>query len=53
MKILIISGTPKTNGLTYSFVEAAEATAKAENVEYETLHLAQLELQKCKMCGDG
>ena len=53
MKILIISGTPKTNGLTYSFVEAAEKTAKEENVEYETLHLAQINLQKCKMCGDG
>ena len=53
MKILIISGTPKTNGLTYSFVEAAEETIKGENVEYETLHLSQLGLQKCKMCGDG
>ena len=53
MKILIISGTPKTNGLTYSFVEAAEKTIKSENVEYETLHLVQLDLRKCKMCGDG
>lgn len=53
MELLIISGTPKTSGLTCSFVLAAEEAARAEGVEFETIRLAALGLKKCRMCGDG
>jgi len=53
MKLLIISGTPKTDGITHSFVEKAEETAKALNVEAEVIRLAGMNLTKCKMCDDG
>ena len=53
MNLLIINATPKTDGITYSFVEAAEETAKELDVKYETLRLSGLTLEKCKMCGDG
>ena len=53
MKLLVLSGTPKTSGITYSFVTTAEMTAKEEGIECKTLHLVQLDLKKCKMCGEG
>ena len=53
MKLLIISGTPKTDGLTYSFVTAAEETAINEKIEAEVVTLSKMNLSKCKMCGDG
>ena len=52
-KILILSGTPKIEGITYSFVKTAEETAKEIGLEYETVALSQIGLQKCKMCKDG
>ena len=52
-KILIISGTPKTEGITYSFVRAAEETSKEIGLEYETIALHKENLQKCKLCKDG
>ena len=53
MKLLIVNGTPKTDGICYSFVTVAEETAKGLGVEHETIRLAGLNLAKCKMCGDG
>jgi len=53
MKLLIISGTPKKDGRTLSFVTAALETALAEGVEAEVVSLANLGLFTCKMCGDG
>jgi len=53
MKLLIVSGTPKTYGLTYSFVEKAEETAKELGIEAETIHLSGMNLMKCKMCDGG
>ena len=53
MKLLIISGTPKTDGVTYSFVETAEKMAKQLGAEAEVLRLSGLKLSKCKMCDDG
>jgi len=52
-KLLIVNATPKTDGLTYSFVEAAEESAKSLGLEAETLRLSSLNLQKCAMCYDG
>jgi len=53
MKILIINGTPKTDGLCHAFVTQAEETAKVLGLEYETLRLSSLGLRKCTMCDDG
>ncbi|MCL2399534.1 MAG: flavodoxin family protein [Defluviitaleaceae bacterium] len=53
MKILIISGTPKTDGVTYSFVKTSEETIAELGMEVETVRLAGLNLTKCKMCKDG
>jgi len=53
MKLLIISGTPKTDGITYSFVQAAKETADELGVEAEVLRLSGMDLSKCKMCDDG
>lgn len=53
MKLLIISGTPKMDGITYSFVEAAEEAAKSANANAEVIRLAGVNLNKCKMCADG
>ncbi|MCL2378959.1 MAG: NAD(P)H-dependent oxidoreductase [Defluviitaleaceae bacterium] len=52
-KILIISGTPKTEGLTYSFVQAAQEQAATLGIEAETIRLAGYGLSKCVMCDDG
>ena len=53
MKILIINGTPKMDGICYSFVQTAENTAKEIGVEFETIRLTGLGLKKCVMCDDG
>ena len=51
--LLIISGTPKTEGITYEFVKKAEKTADEIGLKFETIHLARENLKKCKMCADG
>ena len=53
MKILIINGTPKTDGVCYSFVKKSEETAAALGVSFETIRLAGMKLNKCAMCGEG
>jgi len=53
MKLLIISGTPKPDGLTYSFAENAKETADDLKIESEVVNLSKMNLQKCKMCDDG
>ena len=53
MKLLIVNGTPKTDGLCYSFVTAAEETAAELGADAETVRLSGMNLAKCKMCGDG
>jgi len=53
MKLLIISGTPKTGGITYSFVKAAEDTANELGIDAEVIRLSGMNLLKCKMCEDG
>ena len=53
MKLLIFSGTPKTEGITYSFVEAANESAEKAGAEVETITLSTMNLTKCKMCDGG
>jgi len=53
MKLLILSGTPKTDGNTYAFVEKAKETADGLGLEAEVLRFSDMNLTKCKMCDDG
>ena len=53
MKILIINGTPKKDGLCHSFVKAAEEAAVSNGAKAEIVRLADMNLAKCKMCGNG
>ncbi|MCL2604516.1 MAG: flavodoxin family protein [Defluviitaleaceae bacterium] len=52
-KLLIINATPKKDGLSYSFVQAAKEAADENGLDSEILRLAGLGLQKCMMCYDG
>ena len=53
MKLLILNGTPKTDGLCHSFVKASEEAAVSCGIKTETVQLSSLNLTKCKMCGNG
>jgi len=52
-KILIVNATPKKDGLTHSFVVAAQEAVDALGLESEELRLAGYGLHKCVMCHDG
>jgi multimeric flavodoxin WrbA len=52
-KLLIVNATPKTDGLCYSFVEAAKEAAGSLGLNPEIIRLAGLGLKKCMMCYDG
>jgi len=51
MKMLIISGTPKKDGLSHSLAHAALEAAKIQGAEAELIQLKGL--TACRMCGDG
>lgn len=51
--LLIINATPKTDGLCYSFVEAAKEAAANLMLYCEVINLAGAGLKKCVMCYDG
>ena len=56
MKLLIINGTPKRDGITYSFVEAAQEAAVNLGIESDVINLSGKNgenLEKCRMCGEG
>lgn len=53
MKVIIISGTPKSEGLCFSCINAALAGVQKAGAECEVIKLCDYELARCKMCGDG
>ena len=53
MNLLIINGTPKTDGVCYSFVTTAIETAKSLDVNAKVIDLSKINLGKCVMCDDG
>jgi multimeric flavodoxin WrbA len=53
MKIVIVSGTPKREGLCCSCVDAAITGVKRAGVDYEVVRLKDYQLARCEMCGDG
>ena len=53
MKLLIISGTPKKDGICRSLVTAAYETAAELGAETEVIELGDNKPLPCKMCGEG
>jgi len=53
MKICILSGNPKTDGLCQSVIEAAKAGAKDGGAEIDEIKLCDYNLNSCRVCGDG
>jgi len=53
MKVLIISGTPKKEGLACSCVNVAYSGATQAGGECEIANLRDYQLNRCEMCGEG
>lgn len=53
MKICIISGNPKKDGLCQSIIDAARLGAAEGGAEVTELRLCDLELKRCQVCGNG
>ena len=53
MKILIITGTPKKDGLSCDCVAAAERGARAGGAEVEVARVCGMGIGHCRVCGDG
>lgn len=53
MKISILSGNPKTDGLCQSIIEAVKLGAAKGNAEVDEIRLCDFSLTRCQVCGDG
>ncbi len=53
MKVIIITGTPKSEGLCCSCVNAALEGAEKAGADCEVVKLCDYKLERCAMCGDG
>jgi len=53
MKIAVLSGNPKTDGLCQSIIDAAKNSVEKAGVEADEIRLCDLDLGCCKVCGDG
>ena len=53
MKILVLSGNPKTQGLCQSVVEEVKSGAVEGGAEIEELRLSDCHIERCHVCGDG
>jgi multimeric flavodoxin WrbA len=53
MKIAILSGNPKTDGLCQSIIDAAKSGIEKAGVQVDEIRLCDLDLECCKVCGDG
>lgn len=53
MKICILSGNPKKEGLCQSVIEAAKAGALEAGAEIDEIRLSGLDVMRCQVCGDG
>ena len=53
MKVLILSGTPKTEGLAHSCVQRARDGAVAAGADCEIVSLCEAKLRVCAVCADG
>ncbi|MDD4239352.1 MAG: flavodoxin family protein [Desulfotomaculaceae bacterium] len=53
MKICILSGNPKKEGLCQSVIDAAKLGVSEGGAEVDEIRLCDLELIRCKVCGNG
>ena len=53
MKILILSGNPKKNGLCQSVIDAAINGAKEGGAQVEEVRLCDTKIARCNVCGEG
>lgn len=53
MKICIISGTPKKDGLCQSVIEVAKQGAIEANATIDEIKLCEMNIERCKVCGNG
>jgi len=53
MRIAILSGNPKTNGLTQSIIDAVKLGATEGGAEVDEVRLCDLDIKVCQVCGDG
>lgn len=53
MKICILSGNPKKEGLCQSLVAAARHGAQDGKAEVDEIRLAEYKLLRCQVCGNG
>ncbi len=53
MKIGIVSGNPKKDGLCQSVICAAREGAAQSNAEVDEIRLADYKLLRCQVCGNG
>lgn len=53
MKIAILSGNPKKDGLCQSVINAAKQGACEGGAEVDEIRLCDFKLVRCQVCGDG
>lgn len=53
MKIVVLTGTPKSEGLSVSCVGAAVAGAEKAGASVVVIDLCNTSIGRCKVCGDG
>lgn len=51
MKVLILNGSPRTNGNTTIAVQEMEKVFKASDIEVETIQLGNKDIRGCVSCG--
>jgi multimeric flavodoxin WrbA len=53
MKLLILSGNPKKDGLCQSIAEAVKKGAADAQADVEEVRLADMKIARCYVCGNG
>jgi len=53
MKICILSGNPKKDGLCQSIIDAVKAGASEGGAEVDEIRLCSFKLTSCRVCGNG
>ena len=53
MKVVILSGTPKSEGLSAACVAAAAEGARGAGADVTVVELCKTSIGRCKVCGDG
>ena len=51
MKVLMLNGSPNSNGCTYTALEEIGSVLKSENIEYEIFQIGRKPIRDCIACG--